>query len=143
MKPITRRTALAGAATLPLLPAAALAAPAFATPADPVVIAFAEWKALDRERTRVIAVFNGLEAQHGPFSEPPVAYDAETVGPVYTRLNAVEHRIAEMTATTPAGLAAQIRITMERFGYDGGSGMDQMEAGLLRSMLAGAEGMAA
>ena len=51
-------------------------------------------------------------------------------------------RIAEMTATTPAGLAAQIRITMERFGYDGGSGMDQMEAGLLRSMLAGAERMA-
>ncbi len=45
MKTITRRTALAGAAALPLLPAAALAVPvtlpllpvsAFAAPADPV-----------------------------------------------------------------------------------------------------------
>ena len=151
MKTITRRTALAGAAAMPLLPATALAASVtlpllpvapYATPADPVVEAFAEWKALDRERTRVTAVFNALEAQHGPFTPQSLAFDAETVAPVYKRLNAVEHRIAEMIATTPAGLAAQVRITMERFGYDGGGGVDQMEAGLLRNMLAGAEGMA-
>ena len=64
------------------------------------------------------------------------------MAPLYTRLGAVERRIAEMIATTPAGLAAQVRITMERFGYDGGGGVDQMEASLLRNMLAGAEGMA-
>ena len=71
-----------------------------------------------------------------------MAYEAETVAPLYTRLGAVERRIAEMIATTPAGLAAQVRITMERFGYDNGSGMEQVEGRLLRSMLAGAENMA-
>ncbi len=146
MTTTTRRTVIVGAAALPLLPAAALAVPvalpAFATPADPVVIAFAEWKALDRERTRVTAVFNDLEERHGPVSEPVRAYDAETVAPVYTRLGAVEHRIAEMVATTPAGLAAQARIALERFGLDGESGMEEIEGRLLRSMLDGAEGMA-
>ena len=131
MQTITRRTALAASVTLPLLPVSALA-----TPADPVVIAFAEWKALDRERTRVIGEFQALEEQHGPFSGQSLAYDAETVVPLYTRLSAVEHRIAEMIATTPAGLAAQVRITM------GWSDMDGMQGRFLRSMLAGAEGMA-
>ncbi len=153
MNTTTRRKVIAGAATLPLLPAAALAASAtlpllpvsaFAAPveSDPVVIAFAEWKALDRERTRVTAVFNALEVQHGPFSGPVIAYENETVAPLYVRLGAVDHRIAEMIATTPAGLAAQVRIAMERFGLDGDSGMDEIEGRLLRSMLAGAEGMA-
>ncbi len=49
MSKITRRTALAGAAALPLLPASALAAPitlpllpvaSYALPADPAVAAF-------------------------------------------------------------------------------------------------------
>ncbi len=160
MSNLTRRTALAGAAALPLLPAAALAAsvslpllpvsafakpatlPAFATPADPVVTAFAEWKALDRERTRVNAVFNDMEERHGPFTPQSLAYDAETVRPVYKRTDAVERRIAEMVATTPAGLATQVRIAMERLGYDHGGGMEQVEGRLLRNMLAGAEGMA-
>ncbi len=136
MKTITRRTALAASVTLPLLPVSA-----YATPADPVVIAFAEWKALDRERTRVTAIFGALETQHGPLSEPAKAYEAETVAPLYTRLCAVEHRIAEMIATTPAGLAGQVRITMDRLGYDNGFGMEEMEGRLLRSMLTGAEGM--
>ena len=128
---ITRRTALAASVTLPLLPVAS-----YATPADPVVIAFAEWKALDRERARVIGEFQALEEQHGPFTRQPMAYDAATVRPLYTRLSAVEHRIAEMIATTPAGLAAQLRITM------GWSDRDDLQGRLLRSMLAGAEGMA-
>jgi len=137
MTTTTRRTVIAASVTLPLLPVSA-----FATPADPVVTAFAEWKALDRERTRVTAVFGALETQHGPLSEPAKAYEAETVAPLYTRLCAVEHRIAEMIATTPAGLAGQVRITMERFGYDNGGGMEQVEARLLRNMLTGAERMA-
>jgi len=139
---ITRRTALAGAAALPGAALAASVSLPLAQPADPVVITFAEWKALDRERTRVTAVFNDLEERHGPVSEPVRAYDAETVAPVYTRLGAVEHRIAEMVATTPAGLAAQARIALERFGLDGESGMEEIEGRLLRSMLDGAEGMA-
>ena len=72
----------------------------------------------------------------------PLAYEAETVAPVYKRTDAIERRIAEMIATTPAGLAAQVRITMERFGYDNGGGMEQVEGRLLRNMLTGAEGMA-
>ncbi len=147
----TRRNVITGAVALPLLPATAIAASVslpllpvsvFATPADPVVTAFAEWKVLDRERTRVNAVFNDLEERHGPFTPQSLAFAAETVRPVYKRTDAVERRIAEMVATTPAGLAAQVRIAMERFGYDNGSGMEQVEGRLLRNMLAGAEGMA-
>ncbi len=115
---------------------------AYATPADPVVTAFAEWKALDRERMRANAVFNDLEERHGPFSPPALAYEAETMAPVYKRLGAVELRITELIATTPVGLAAQVRIAMERFGYDHGCGMEQAEGRLLRNMLAGAENMA-
>ena len=137
MTTITRRTALAASVTLPLLPVAS-----YATPADPVVTAFAEWKTLDRERTRVNAVFNDLEKRHGPFTPQSLAYEAETVAPSYKRLGAVERRITELIATTPAGLAAQVRITMERFGYDNGRGMEQVEGRLLRNMLAGAERMA-
>lgn len=91
---------------------------------------------------RVTAVFGALETQHGPLSEPAEAYEAKTVAPLYTRLGAVERRIAEMIATTPAGLAGQVRITMDRLGYDNGFGMEEMEGRLLRSMLAGAERMA-
>ena len=137
MTTITRRTALAASVTLPLLPVSA-----YATPSDPAVAAFAEWKALDQERTRVTAVFNDLEERHGPFTPQSLAYDAETVAPLYKRLDAAERRIAEMIAMTPAGLAAQVRIAMERFGYDHGCGMEQVEGRLLRSMLAGAENMA-
>ena len=137
MNTITRRTALAAPVTLPLLPVSALA-----TPADPVVTAFAEWKALDRERTRVTSVFNALEAQHGPVSEQAIAYENETVAPIYVRLGIVDYRIAEMIATTPAGLAGQAHIALELFGLDGPAGMDEVEGRLLRSILAGAEGMA-
>ncbi len=148
MTTTTRRKLIAGAAALPLLPTAALAVPvtlpllpvsAFAAPADPVVTAFSEWRALDRERERVTAVFDALEAQHGPFTEPTKAYEAKTVTPLYARISAVAHRMAEMIATTPAGLAWQVRIAMEQFGYDNGFGMEEMEGRLLRSMLAGAE----
>ena len=51
MNTITRRTALAGAAALPLLPGAALAASAtlpasaLAQPADPAVEAYRAWRA--------------------------------------------------------------------------------------------------
>ncbi len=101
MTTTTRRNIIAGAAALPLLPALAvpvtlplLPVSAFATPADPVVTAFAEWRALDRERERVTAVFDALEDQHGPFTEPTKAYEAETVTPLYARIRAVEHRMA-------------------------------------------------
>ncbi len=137
MKTITRRTALAASVSLPLLPVAS-----YATPADPVVTSFSEWKALYRERMRVHDVFMDMEERHGTFTTQSLAYQAETVAPVYKRTDAIERRIAEMIATTLAGLAAQVRITMERFGYDNGGGMEQVEGRLLRNMLTGAEGMA-
>ncbi len=151
MTTTTRRNIIAGAAALPLLPATALAVPvtlpllpvsAFATPDDPAVAAFAEWKTLDRERTRITSVFNALEDKHGPSSEQAIAYENETVAPIYVRLGVVDYRIAEMIATTPAGLAGQARIAMELFGLDGPDGRDEVEGRLLLAMLAGAEGMA-
>ena len=87
-------------------------------------------------------MFNDLEERHGPFSGQSLAYEAETVGPLYRRLGAVAHRIAEMIATTPAGLAAQACIAMELLGLDGRDGTGQVEGRLLRNMLAGAEAMA-
>ncbi len=43
MNTTTRRKVIAGAAALPLLPAAATL-PAFATPADPAVVAYRTWR---------------------------------------------------------------------------------------------------
>ena len=132
MNTITRRTALAGAAALPLLPVSAFALPA---ERNPVVAAFREPEPsfdYDACRVRLRAVT----------TDAAMLDSFDRMAPVYTRLGAVEHRIAEMVATTPAGLAAQARIALERFGLDGESGMEEIEGRLLRSMLDGAEGMA-
>ncbi len=69
MSNLTRRTALAGAAALPLLPAAALAAPvtlpAYATPADPAVEAFRTWCAANGAYER------SFDRPHVPDDVPP------------------------------------------------------------------------
>jgi hypothetical protein len=137
--PITRRTALAGAGALPLLPAASLAMPA---ESDPVVAAFREWQTLCKERGSLLAAYNALEAAHGPLNEHAEAYEAENIEPLYDRLVAAERRISDMIATTPAGLAAQLRILLDRDGNEGELSEDNVEGRMIRSILTAAENMA-
>ena len=139
MTTTTRRNIIVGAATLPLLPVSAYATPA---ESDPVVVAFAEWRALDAECERLHDVYAELEERFGPVAKEAEAYRDEFFDPACDRRRAIEMRISETVATTPAGLAGQVRIAMVHFGYDNGFGMEQLEGRLLHSMLAGAEGMA-
>ena len=139
MNTITRRNALAGAAALPLLPAAALALP---VERDPVVMAFEEWQRLADEHDRACGVYGEMETRHGISSDEAEAYQDETVGAASGRKNAAEERISQMIPTTPAGLAAQLAITVDMFGLNGSPALDAPEDNILRSMLAGAERMA-
>jgi len=147
----TRRTVLVGAAAMPLLPAAALAAPvtqpllpasAFAQPADPAVEAFRRW------HPAFMAYITAANRPDCPDHYPIVdaaeeAHDAAML-PFF-----------DVIATTPAGLAGQLRLAFYTFGevplggdWDnpkdyqfGADGWGQAER-LMCSMLAGAERMA-
>ncbi len=138
MKPITRRTALAVPVTLPLLPVSA-----FATPADPAVEEYRTWRAANGAYER------SFDRPHVPDDCPIIkaAGDAEWQAKV---------DLATMIATTPAGLAGQLRMGLGMFGdlqrtdddfknppdYLFENCRDDMDGRLYRNMLAGAERMA-
>ncbi len=137
MNTITRRTALAASATLPLLPVAA-----FATPADPAVEAYRTWCAA-----------NG--AYERSFDRPHVPDDDPIMNAAGDAALSANLALCDSIATTPAGLAGQVRLALYTFGelqlgedwlnpdnYEvDGFGYDQGKR-LLRSMLTGAERMA-
>ena len=149
MTTTTRRTVIAGATALPLLPAAALAVPvtlpllpvsAFAQPDDPVIATYADWQAMRADYEQVLNTWCALENQHGNKAPEVEAYLAEYVEPETDRICDMEARIAKMVATTPAGLAAQLRIAVKAFDYQGDT--EDQEALFVLSALAGAESMA-
>ena len=130
-----RRTVIAGAAALPLLPAAALA-----EGADPVIARYREWCA-------ALTAFN--EALVGGDDTTPLAKAADD------REWAARFAISDTVATTPEGLVCQIRFAFAVFGsprtggdasspddYSFSYWVDDHDGRLLRSMLAGAERMA-
>ncbi len=153
MNTTTRRTILAGAAALPLLPAAALAVPvtlpllpvsALATPADPAV-----------EASRVCRA--AFIAYVRSFDRPNLADDDPIMLAAQGADWAAKVRLASVIATSPAGLAGQLRVGLGIFGdlvcsesrfedpaaYQFDNCRDDMDGRLYRNMLAGAEGMAA
>ena len=137
MSTITRRTALAASVTLPLLPVAS-----YATPADPAVEAYREWRAANAAYERF-------------FDRPHVPDDDPIMNAAGDAALAANLALCDTIATTPEGLAGQVYLALYTFGelergedwlnpdnYEvDGFGYDQGRR-LLRSMLAGAEGMA-
>ena len=147
MKTTTRRTILAGAATLPLLPGAAYAASAtlpasaLAEPADPAVKAYRAFLAAYGANDAFLAT--GRDDEH---PEGRVLFD---------RVWAARLALSATVATTPAGLALQVRFCFVVFGDPGYDGdienpddftfdnvAENQEWRLLRSMLTAAERMA-
>ncbi len=134
---ITRRTALAVPVTLPLLPVSA-----YATPADdPAVAAYEEW----------LAAYDAYDAflATGEDGETPEGQA------MCNRVWVARLALSDAVATTPAGLALQLRFAFATFGDPGYDGdienpndftfddvAEDQEGRLLRSMLAAAEAMA-
>ena len=140
MRTITRRTTLAAAlaapVTLPLLPVAS-----YAQPADPAVAAHREW----------LAAYNANEAFLATGDEGDTPEGLAMCNRVWIARLA----LSDAVATTPAGLALQIRFAFAVFGDPGYDGdienpddftfddvAEDQEGRLLRSMLAAAERMA-
>ena len=135
---ITRRTAIAASATLPLLPVAS-----YATPADPAVEAFRVWRAA------YVAYERSCNRPNLP-DDCPAMLAAQGAN---WRAKAV---LASMIATTSAGLAGQLFMGLGLFGdlcwagddFDNPSHylfencLNDIDGRLYRNMLAGAEGMA-
>jgi hypothetical protein len=144
----TKRNIIAGAAAMPLLPAAALAVPvtlpllqvvAYATPADPALAAFRRWHP---------AFMAYITAANRP-DDCPIVDVAEEAH------DAAMFPLFDAIATTPAGLAGQLRLAFYTFGdvrlggdWDnpndyqfGADGWGKAER-LMCSMLTGAERMA-
>ncbi len=134
---ITRRTALAASATLPLLPVASYAAPAD----DPAVEAYEEWLAAYDANDAFLAAHHDGDSPAGKV--------------LYDRVWAARLALSDAVATTPAGLVLQIRFAFAVFGDPGYDGdienpddftfddvAEDQEGRLLRSMLTGAERMA-
>jgi len=147
----TRRTIIAGAAALPLLPATALAVPvtlpllpasAYATPADPAVEAYRTWRAAYGVRAAFLNTHDD--------------WDTPEAQAVHDREWDSRHTLSDTIATTPAGIACQVRFAFGVFGelssnegsidnpddFKFSNWIDDLEKRLLKSMLAGAEGMA-
>ena len=142
---ITRRTAFAVPVTLPLLPMASYAgpnrAPAHDMPDDPAVAAYREWLAAYHANDAFLAAGKDDETPEGQA--------------MYNRVCAARLALSDVVATTPAGLALQIRFTFAVFGDPGVDGdienpddftfddvAEDQEGRLLRSMLTGAERIA-
>jgi hypothetical protein len=137
MNTITRRATLAASVTLPLLPVTA-----FATPADPAVEAYREWR----------AAYDARDAS----LEADVEDDTPEGQVIFDREWAARLALSDAVATTPAGLACQVMLAFDVFGnlaMDGNIDnpadfefgniwADDHEGRLLRSMLAGVENMA-
>ncbi len=138
MNTITRRTALAASISLPLLPVAS-----YAQPADPAVEAYRAWRAA------YIAYERSFDRPDMPDNCPVMlaAQDAEWRAKI---------ELASVIATTPAGIAGQLRMGLGMFAdlqsagddFDNPSDYlfetcrDDLDGRLYRNMLAGAEGMA-
>ena len=133
MKTTTRRTALVVPVTLPLLPVAIRAASA-----DPAVEAYREWIAAYDANDAFLATGKDDETPEGQA--------------MYNRVCAARLALSDVVATTPAGLALQIRFTFAVFGDPGVDGdienpddftfddvAEDQQGRLLRSMLAAAE----
>ncbi len=134
---ITRRNVIAGAAALPLLPVSA-----FAVPADPAVEAYRVWRA--------------AYGAHEFFLNTHQDWDTPEVQASFDRQWAARHALSDAVATTPAGLACQVRFAFDAFGELTSAGQsvdnpydfqfdnwaDDLERRLLLAMLAGAEGIA-
>jgi|GEM_PF-4598372 len=137
MHTITRRTALAASVSLPLLPVAS-----YATLGDPAVKAYRTWRAAN-------------SAYERSFDRPHVPDDDPIMNAASDAALAANLVLCDTIATTPEGLAGQVRLALFTFGelqlgedwlnpdnYEvDGFGYDQGRR-LLLSMLAGAEGMA-
>jgi hypothetical protein len=99
---ITRRTALAAIlaapVTLPLLPVSA-----FATPADPAVEAYKVWHA-------------AFVAWERSFERPDLQDDDPTMLAAMSAEWRAKVDLASMVATTPEGLAGQVRMGLNVFG---------------------------
>jgi hypothetical protein len=151
MNTTTRRTILAGAAALPLLPATALAASvtlpllpvaSYAQPADPAVEAYRVWRAAYGARSDFLNTYDDWDTPEG------LAFDDKEF--------AARAALSDAVATTPAGIACQVRFAFGAFGslssnegsidnpddFEFSNWIDDLEKRLLVSMLAGAEGMA-
>ncbi len=148
MTTTTRRNIIAGAAALPLLPALAvpvtlplLPVSAFAQPDDPAVVAYREWLAAYHANDAFLATGKDDETPEGQA--------------MYNRVCAARLALSDVVATTPGGLALQIRFTFAVFGDPGVDGdienpddftfddvAEDQQGRLLRSMLAAAEAMA-
>ncbi len=149
MTTTTKRNIIVGAAALPLLPALAvpvtlslLPVSALATPADPAVRRFREWRA--------------AYGAHKVFLDTHDDWDALEGTASFDREWAARHALSDVVATTPAGLACQVRFAFGAFGdlssnegsidnpddFEFSGWIDDLEKRLLVSMLAGAEGMA-
>ncbi len=147
MTTTTRRTIIVGAAALPLLPGAALAASAtlpasaLAQPADPAVEAYRVWRV-------------ALDAYEGSFLPDMPDDDPDMIAAMRAECQA-NADLASIVATSPEGLAGQVRFAFYMFGevrrgddwhspadYHPESFRRDDGKALLLSMLAGAESMA-
>ena len=132
-----RRTVIAGAAAMPLLPALALPAEA-----DPVIAAYPEWQAIRADYMRVLANYSALERRYGNCAPEAEAYNDGPVTREMDRMMECERRIAGMVATTAAGMAVQLRVWALGYGHFDKAVDDSTESRFVRSLLAGAERMA-
>ena len=106
MNTITRRTALAAPVTLPLLPVSA-----YATPADPAVEAYRVWRA-------------AFVAWEGILRRPDLPDDDPAMLAAMRAEWQAKVDLASMVATTPEGLAGQIRMGLGMFGEMNDPGAD-------------------
>ena len=138
MKTTTRRAVIAASVTLPLLPVAS-----YAQPADPAVTAYRAWRA-------------AYATYEGSLDLPDVPDDCPVMKAAHDREWDARGALSDAIATTPAGLACQVRFGFGVFGdlssnegsidnpddFEFSGWIDDLEKRLLVSMLAGAEGMA-
>ncbi len=129
MNTITRRTALAVPVTLPLLPVSA-----FATPADPLLAAYAEWQVMRGEYEAVVKEWAAVISPNESLGE---AVDRET-----DRILDLENEIADMVPVTVEGMAAQLRVMAYSGGHLDGAMDHAVESRFVRSLLAAAERIA-
>ena len=137
MNTITRRTALAMPVTLPLLPVSA-----YAAPADPLLAALPEWQAIRADYLRALENFADLESRYGNCSPESEVYHDGRVNDLQDRMIACECRMADMVATTAAGMAGQLRVMAFAFGHFDKAADGETEAQFVRSLLAAAENLA-
>jgi len=115
--------------TLPLLPVLA-----FATPADPVLDAYARWKVMRGEYEAVVKEWAAVISPDKSLGE---ALDRET-----DRILDLENEIADMVPVTVEGMAAQLRVMVYNGGHFDACMADATETRFVWSLLAAAENIA-